>query len=186
MQVRPVILCYNYCMATKKTPKVGDIGLVRIGGLLGWWVALGQHLAGDSCRYTHTFIVLDDNTVLAAQPGGARIDPLNKQGKAVYLQLDLTDQQRADIVLEARVLEGLPYGWLNYLAIALARFNIRPGWLVKYIASNKSMICSQLSDEVYRRAGIQLFDDGRLPGYVTPGDIFYRLANVGDWTDLDQ
>lgn len=168
-----------------KQIKPGDIGLTRIGGVLGFFVSLGQHLAGDSSRYTHAYIVLDDKTVIAAQPSGARIDKLSDyDNKSVYLQRDLTDEQRATIVSEARALEGLPYSFLDYLAIALARFGIKPKWLRKYIANTGHMICSQLCDEIYRKAGIHLFNDGRLPQEVTPGDLFYVLAGEQDWIKL--
>jgi hypothetical protein len=39
------------------------------------------------------------------------------------------------------------------------------------------MICSQLVDEAYLRAGVHLFDDGRDPGDVTPGDLLYVIAH---------
>lgn len=169
-------------MTEIKQIKYGDIGLTTIGGVLGFFVSLGQHLAGDSCRFTHAYIVLDDETVIAAQPGGARIDKLSDyDNKSVYLQRDLTDDQRKLIVQHARSLEGLSYSFVDYLAIALARFGIKPQWLQKYIANTGHMICSQLCDEVYRRAGIHLFNDGRLAQEVTPGDLFYILAGEQDW-----
>lgn len=168
-----------------KTPKPGDIGLTKIEGLLGWFVSLGQHLAGDSSKFTHAYIVLDDETVIAAQPGGARMDKLSDyNNKSIYLQRDLTDEQRASIVAEARALEGLPYSFLDYLAIALARFGIKPQWLRNFIANKGHMICSQLCDEVYRRAGINLFNDGRLPQEVTPGDLLYVLVGEQDWIKI--
>lgn len=164
-----------------RTPKPGDIGLARIGGVLGFFVMLGQALAGDASRWTHTFIVLDDETVIAGQPGGARIDPLSMyKNNAIYVQMDLSDEKRREIVMTARAMEGIPYGWLNYLAIGLARLGIKPKWLRKFIASNKTMICSQLSDEVYRLCGIHMFTDGRLSGEVTPGDVAGWLLEK-DW-----
>lgn len=168
-----------------KTIKPGDIGLTRIGGVLGFFVSLGQHLAGDSSRYTHAYIVLDDETVMAAQPGGARIDKLSDyKNKAIYIQLDLTDEQRASIVAEARALEGLPYSFLDYLAIAITRLGIKPKWLKRYIANTGHMICSQLCDEVYRKVGIHLFNDDRLPQEVTPGDLLYVLAGEDNWIEI--
>lgn len=168
-----------------KTIKVGDIGLTTIGGVLGFFVSLGQHLAGDSSRYTHAFIVLDDETVLAAQPGGARVDKLSDyKNKSVYIQLDLTNEQREAIVVEARSLEGLPYSFLDYLALSLARLGFKPKWLKNYIANTGHMICSQLVDEVYRRVGLHLFNDNRLPQEVTPGDLLYVLAGEQDWIEV--
>jgi hypothetical protein len=34
------------------------------------------------------------------------------------------------------------------------------------------MICSQLVDYCYRQNGVELFHDGRWPGYVTPGCLY--------------
>lgn len=167
-----------------KQIKAGDIGLTSIGGLLGFFVMIGQALAQDASKYTHAFIVLDDNTVIAAQPGGARIDSIDLyKNKAIYLQMDLTDVERRDIVKEARKLEGLPYSFLDYLALALARFGIKPQWLIKYITDTGHMICSQMVDEVYRRCNIHLFKDGRLPQDVSPGDLLYVIAKEDDWIE---
>lgn len=167
-----------------KQPKPGDFGLVTIGGVLGFFVSLGQHLAGDSSKYTHAYIVLDDNKVLAAQPGGARVDLLSDYtNRAIYSSMDLTDEQRHAIVEQAKSLEGTPYSFLDYLALALARLGIKPKWLTKFIANKGHMICSQLVDEVYRRAGIKLFNDGRLPQEVTPGDLLYVLAGEQNWIE---
>lgn len=169
-----------------KEIKAGDIGLTTIGGFLGWWVSLGQHLTGDSSRYTHAYIVLDDNTVIAGQPGGARIDKLDiYKNKAIYIQKDLTDQQRKDVVKHARGLLGVGYSFLDYLALALQHWGFNPRWLRKYIKSTGHMICSQLVDEVYKRAGIQLFNDGRESQDVTPGDLLYVLAGEQDWITID-
>lgn len=169
-----------------KEIKAGSIGLTRISGITGFFVMLGQALSGDASRYTHCYVVLDDGTVMAGQPGGAHKDNLSLYAsQAAYLQMDLTDEQRQNIVTIAKSLEGTPYGWFNYLAIGLARFNIKPKWLLKYIASNKTMICSQFADVVYERAGIQLFNDGRLEGLVTPGDLANWIIDH-NWKDLEK
>lgn len=161
--------------------KAGDIGFSRIGGWLGFWIMIGQALAGDACKYTHVFIVLDDDTVIEAMPSGARI--ASRHGRDpedgfYYSRLPLTDAQRAAIVAEARKLVGTKYGFSDYLALALARFGIQPKWLRKYISGNQRMICSQLVDYVYCKVGIHLFSDGRLSQDVTPGDLFYGVAEV--------
>jgi uncharacterized protein YycO len=167
-----------------KQPKPGDFGLTKIGGILGFFVSLGQHLAGDSSKYTHAFIVLDNEYIIAAQPGGARLDKLiDYKNKAIYSNLDLTPQQRSAIVDHARGCEGIPYSYLDYLAIALARFGIKPKWLKKFIANKGHMICSQMVDEAYRKAGIHLFKDDRLPQEVTPGDLLYVLVREQDWIE---
>lgn len=56
--------------------KPGSFGLSRIGGLTGKLIAAGQAFSGDGSRWTHAFVVLDDETVVEAMPGGARIVPI--------------------------------------------------------------------------------------------------------------
>lgn len=165
----------------KYTPRPGDIGLTRIGGLTGVLVGLGQFIIRDASRYTHVFIVLDNNQIIEAMPGGAKIEPLDKYAgttkygspKAVYLDVKLTPDQRFAIVVNARQLEGVPYSFLDYVALSLERFGIKWKRLEDYVASTKHMICSQLADEAYRLAGVHLFEDGRPSQKVTPGDLTY-------------
>jgi cell wall-associated NlpC family hydrolase len=154
-------------------PMPGDIGLYHIPGLGGFAIGLGQRLLGDSSYYTHAFLVVDDTRTIAAQPGGARYDDLSYYPEALFStgRIPLTPEQRDSIVAEATKLLGTPYSWLDYLAIGMHRFGLRFGFVERRIMGDGHMICSQLVDEVYRRAGISLFTDGRLPQDVTPGDI---------------
>jgi uncharacterized protein YycO len=156
----------------------GDIFLVQITGRGGWLIRLGQALSGDWSRYTHTGIVLNDDTVISAQPGGAEIIPLSEilsQRPLAFSHYDLSDETRAKIVAKARSLEGTPYSFLDYLSLALVTFKVRPKWLIRYVANTGHMICSQLIDYVYFAGGVELFNDGRFFGDVTPGDV----AHVG-------
>lgn len=177
--------------------KPGSFGLARIGGLTGKLIAAGQAFSGDGSRFTHAFIVLDDGNVIEAEPGGARITPLQHyldMKEVVFCdtpvqmwlhELDFQDEEllfeleealREEIVDEARRLEGTPYGYLQYVALGLVALGFKPQWLTRFIADRGRLICSQLCDEVYRRVGIQLFDDGRLPQQVTPGDLAIRFG----------
>jgi cell wall-associated NlpC family hydrolase len=156
------------------SPLPGDFGLVSISGMGGFLVRIGQGLLGDGFGdFHHAFLVLDNGEILEAEPGGARIVPLsNYDGtNAVYSDWDLTVPQRADLVAAARPLVGTPYSWLDYLSLALVRFRIRPEWLKRYVADTGHLICSQLCDLVYLRAGLHMFQDGRDPMDVTPGDL---------------
>lgn len=168
-------------------PPPGSFGLSRIGGLLGKLIAAGQAFSGDGSRWTHAFVVLDRGEVIEAMPGGARIVPLADRlthPEVVFCDAPIqgwlaehSQSRYSEIVLrewvvrEARKLDRVGYGYLQYLALGLVALGFQPEWLRRYIASKNRMICSQLVDEVYRRAGIQLFDDGRLPQDVTPGDL---------------
>lgn len=169
---------------TGSSPLPGTIGLTRIRGVVGWLIAFGQLITGDASRYSHVFVVLDDGTAVEAMPGGARITPLSAyEGRQVAYgwMVPLTGEQRAAIVRAARSYVGVPYGFSDYLALALARLGIRPAWLRRYIAASGRMICSQLADQAYRDAGVVLFGDGRLPQDVTPGDLANLFIERADW-----
>lgn len=163
-------------------PRPGDFGLSVLTGPAGWWVNLGQALTGDSSRFTHAFVVLDDNTVMEAMPGGARIAPLSSYDNqsVVYSRFDLTDFQRENVVISARSLEGTPYSFLDYGSLAMLHFEVRPESVRKRVADSGHMICSQLVDETYLRSGLHLFDDGRYAGDVTPGDLSYVILEDAD------
>lgn len=162
------------------TPRPGDFGLTRTREPLGFILRLALALNGDASRWTHAFVVLEDGLCIEAAPLGARIVPLKKYaGRSVYStgRLDVTDEQRARIAVEAAALVGVPYSFLDYLALALVRYAGGSGWLGRYLQSREHQICSQLVDSAYLRAGVHLFDDGRLPQDVTPGDLA-RLIGV--------
>ena len=166
-------------------PKPGDFGLAQISGVLGFAIKVGQLLNGDTSRYTHAFIVLDRYTVMEAQPGGARVASINLyKNAAVFSGIPLSDEQRERVVAIARSLEFTPYGFWDYLALALTRLRIPSGWLRRRVADSGHMICSQLVDQVYTRAGIKLFTDGRLSQDVTPGDLANLLLER-DWIDYN-
>lgn len=165
-------------------PAPGTFGLTRIGGLLGVLISLGQWLIGDAARFSHAFVVLDDGTVMEAMPSGARpaplADVLARRPLAFSWAIPLTDAQRAAVVAQARALAGTRYGFSTYLHLALLRIGVRWRWLDRRIRASGSLICSQLVDEAYRRAGVQLFDDGRPAHEVTPGDLANALIER-DW-----
>lgn len=160
-------------------PRPGDFGLSTIGGLLGRFVSFCQLVVGDPSRYQHAFLVLDDHTVVEAQPGGARITPLehwlSHRGNRplAFSEASLTDPQRAELVAAGRALVGTPYSFLDYLSLALLARGRRPKWVVRRVKNSGHLICSQLVDQVYRQVGLQLFADGRDSGDVTPGDLAY-------------
>lgn len=156
----------------------GDIGLARIKGFVGLTIQLGQWFNGDGSRWTHAYIVGRADVIYQAEPGGAEAVPLDTYaGREVFVHPELTTEQRDRIVAAAKDMLGTPYSFLDYLSIALHRFRIRPRFVERYVQTTKHMICSQLVDEAYLRAGVHLFADGRLPQDVTPGDLA-RLFHV--------
>jgi cell wall-associated NlpC family hydrolase len=156
------------------TPRPGDFGLTRINGYAGGLIRVGQWLNGNGfSEFEHAFIVLPDGKIIEAEPGGARIADLSEYDTVptTFSHWNLTDVQRSDIGNRARQLEGIPYSALDYLALAAHRLHIPTPGLRGYIATSGHLICSQLVDECYARAGVHLFTDDRWPGYVTPGAL---------------
>ena len=186
----------------------GSFGLSVIGGKLGWWIDKGQaFVEQQDYKFTHAFLVLDDETVIEAQPGGARITPLSvytsrPEGTVIFTDepvqreldayytrkrgwnagADLHEFEarlREKLVDFGRSLNGTPYNYIDYLAIALDRFGFRPRLIRKRMQRHDRLICSQLVDYVYTMAGIHLFDDGRDPFDVTPGDLEGWIRTYG-------
>jgi uncharacterized protein YycO len=157
----------------------GDYGLTRIGGPLGFWVGLGLFLYGDASRYTHAFVVISPEYAIEARPGGAayRLISTYDSKHTAYSHYPLTDEQRDKIADAARSLVGRGYNWWDYFALILLRWGIRPKWVTKLVADKGRLICSQLVDEAYRKAGVHLFNDGRYSQDVTPGALTY-VGNV--------
>ncbi|MFE0326307.1 hypothetical protein ACFW08_05760 [Streptomyces sp. NPDC058960] len=170
------------------TPMLGDFALTKIRGLAGAFVNAGQHLVGDGSPVQHAFVYVGDGQVVQAMPGGAELIPLEEASEPVLWssgRIPLTAADRVRICGAARGLVGTPYSFLDYASIALAYYRIRPAWVRDFVADSGHLICSQLVDEAYLRAGVHLFDDGRIPGDVTPGDL-WRLLNVQRVTSTDR
>lgn len=159
-------------------PQPGDFALTKIKGLTGKAVAAGQFLIGDAAPVQHAYIYVGGGYVVQAMPGGAERILLDDAAVPIVWStgtVALTDAQRMTMVCGALSLVGTPYSYLDYVSLGLAHFRVRPAWVRDAVASSGHMICSQLVDEVYRRAGVHLFTDGRLPGDVTPGDLYKVL-----------
>lgn len=152
----------------------GSFGLTRMGGIGGWFAWLGQRISGDGSRWTHAFFVLDNDQIIEGRPGGARIKGIEEYASRTEVLFcdPVGNEPRARLVATARGLEGAKYNWLTYPALGMLALGIRWEWLRRFARRPESgMICSQLVDYVYMTNGIHLFDDGREPMDVTPGDL---------------
>lgn len=163
-------------MTTPVTPRPGDFGLVRMRGVVGWLIRIGQWLYNGVFKdYEHAFVYVGDGMIVEAMPGGALLSPLSKYDGLPIIwstgRISLTDQQRIDIVAAAKGYIGILYSFLDYLAMAAHRLHLPIPGLKRYIASTKHMLCSQLVDQCFVDGGVQLFDDGRWPGYVAPSSL---------------
>lgn len=159
--------------------KVGDFGLVKIKGPVGAFVRLGQWFVGDFSPWTHAFVYVGHNQVVEAMPQGALLTPLSdyKDREILWSHIPLTHNQRRAISFHARKLVGTPYSFFDYFSLFAERIGWDTDTFREYVADSGHMICSQLVDEVYKRAGVHLFNDGRLPQDVTPGDLEIMLRS---------
>jgi hypothetical protein len=162
-------------------PLPGDFAVIRIAGDVGRLIRVGQWLNGDGyANYEHAFIHVGGGQLVEAQPGGARLAELTEyaSGRPLWStgRIALTGAQREALVAAAHRCIGVPYSFLDYGSLALARVRLRLPVVKRYVADTHHMICSQLVDQCYQDAGVHLFQDGRIPGDVTPGDL-HRLIS---------
>lgn len=166
------------------TPQPGDFFLAPIPGEVGAGIRFGQWLNGEGfIKYQHAGILLDtDGTTIEAMPGGAILGNVYRwtddQVRWSTDLVDMTDLQRRNIVAMGMKLEGIPYSFLDYAAIAAHRFHIPAPHLKKFIGDSGHMICSQLVDWVFAQCDVHLFRDERWFGYVTPGSLDMLLDSI--------
>lgn len=161
-------------------PLSGDFGLTKIRGLAGAFVSFGQWFVGDFAPVQHALVYVGDGWVVQAMPSGAELIRLNQASPVVKWSTGLVPLgagEREVICREAVQLVGTPYSFLDYVSIALERFGIRPKFVRDMVASSERLICSQLVELVYERAGVDLFP-GSWPGDCTPGDLYHLLKDL--------
>lgn len=178
----------------------GDIGFGPITGLTGLFVGFGQVILGDESRFRHVFVVTKAGQfgpnrlpvaapeVVEAMPSGARVASAADRwnDRYVYIRLEEYPQEvREQIAYHALQMVGTPYGFSDYLALALKRLDIEADLLDRWVSRVDEhgypvrAICSQLADAACTRAGVSVFDDDRLPQDVIPGALFRQLLRIG-------
>lgn len=162
-------------------PQIGDFGLVSIEGGVGKLIRLGQFLNGDGFyNYEHVFIYVGDGKIIEAMPGGALLSDLSEyDGRPIMWSTDLVtvpEWKRTDLANDAMKLQGTPYSFLDYFAIALYRLHIKHPGIAKRVESSKHLICSQLVAQLYDDNEIPLT---KYPPYlVTPGKLTNYLLQL--------
>lgn len=163
----------------------GDIALFRPHNLVGRTIGVVT-----AARYCHVrLIVTPDGDTVEADFGGAvrgHVEPGD-----VIVTAPLTPVQRARIPAVAAAMVGIPYGFVDILALGLAQAGVRLPSLARRIARPDRLFCSQLVDLAWQGAGFHAFTPETDPGYrrtgrerlpqdVSPGDIA-DLAFVNSW-----
>lgn len=153
-------------------PGLGDIGCTTIDGEVGRLIRIGQFLLGSGYRNVeHSFVFVGDGQIVEAEPGGARLAPLDEYDSRLIVWLRCPDEHRQAVADAAKSLIGTPYSAADYFALALHRFHIPAPGLRRYIQSSGHLICSALADRAAEMGGWRIFRDGRWDGYVVPADL---------------
>jgi hypothetical protein len=160
----------------------GEIGLVHSKGRSPYVIRLvtGSH-------WSHVIVAINQAQCVSAEPGGAVVRPISEYPDAVWSHLDLTNQQRQIIaywaLMQAQARTG--YSWPAYYAAGAAALLKRfaPAWLDRIVGRTDKLICSQLADLALQAAGVNLFQDDRPRGAVTPAS-FGRYFHARGWADL--
>lgn len=163
-------------------PQLGQIGLQTEAG--SWQQKAIEWVTRSSVH--HVVICISDTECIGAEPGGARIRPLNHRSDFVWSKFDLTPEQAQASADWARAREGRPYSFINGFFIGVyCMFGVEfPRFITKRFSTDKSYQCAQLGDGALTQgAGIEVFDDGRLPGAVHPGSLEMLYKAYGWWVD---
>jgi hypothetical protein len=172
-------------------PLPGTIFLSPVHGPAGALIHVGQAIALRPCRYGHAGIAGPDGTIIQAMPHGAERVSLDTLAPGTVF-LDrmaavLSDAQRIRVWRAAESYVEPPppvgYGWWDYASLALLHAHLRLPFVKRWVASQRTAICSQLADGAYQRAGLQLFDDHRAPGDVMPVSLWdwYERTDMDEW-----
>ncbi len=153
-------------------PDLGEFGVVRTNG----WAGLGIRIITRS-TVNHAFVYVGDGLIVEAQPAGARLAPASLYPGALWSGPGLTAGLGEAIAAAARALVGTPYSWVDCAAIGLTD---TLGWHVpeavrRRLNRRDRLMCSQLVDTAYALGGVHLYDDGRIAGDVSPGDLLLLI-----------
>lgn len=170
----------------------GDILFGPISGGVGVLVGLGQLMLGDvsrkDWRVRHVGVIVQVSAgavrLVQAMPSGAEEIDLGQERWTedyVYVRPRYDshgfDRVRMGdaVAMAARDYVNTPYSFLDYAALAGLHFGIKNGLVRRRVTRSKHMICSQLADQAMTDAGHHVFEDGRLPQDVTPGELYTAM-----------
>lgn len=182
-------------------PPLACIGVTRtygafydraFGALIRWATATKDAYSGGwvDAPVNHAVLYVGPQAgfgkpqLIEARPHGAGFADWDAYGESMIWLPQLISGDPHRIAATALSFLGVGYGWLDLVAIAFAQQRFRQlvkdrpldaqPWWVRRVESMHTLICSQLCDAAYQLSGVQLFDDARIPGLVSPADLYSR------------
>lgn len=127
--------------------------------------------------------------LVQAMPGGVEeIDLTYEKWNPDYIYIrprygtrswGMNARDQADVVAKAaRSFVGTPYDFLTYGAIPAYRRGIRTERIKRIISDTDTMMCSRTVDAALAAASWHLFNDKRLPGDVTPSELYRQVRSM--------
>jgi hypothetical protein len=159
----------------------GQIGLLRNGTT---FITRGIEWATYSHAH-HVIVAISETQCVSAEPGGVRIRDISEYGHVDWSHFDLTEDERFRICINAVRSLKLPYNYAIYPFLLCARITgvLVPDWIAGWLSKRRNVDCSQLVDDVYNKAGIDLFTAANV--LTTPGD-FDRYFTRQGWLNQDK
>lgn len=154
----------------------GQIGLRRFGTAP---IPRAIEWATDSHTH-HVVVAVSETMCISAEPGGVRYRAISDYPHLDWSRFDLTRDRKQAIINAAHDYLGRPYNYAIYPPLLFQKLTGHKvdGWVAEWLSQRPNENCSQLSDDIYTRAGFHLFPD--IAELVTPGD-FERLFEAKGW-----
>lgn len=158
-------------------PLPGEIGVVAThhGNIVDKFASWAIRWGTDS-TVNHAFLYAGDGQIIEAVRE-VRLSPWDSYPGTIWSgSMGFGPDKLAAVAAGAQRYLGESYNVLDIVAIALAQARLGhlvdgDEWWVRRLSDPAHLICSQLCDQAYLDQGIHLFNDGRLPGLVSPGDL---------------
>lgn len=164
----------------------GTLFVLRSGGFVGFAIR-----ALTRSRVNHAGVCVGEGGTVEAEAAGAIRRTEHSTGVGVTYGdafLHRIEEQapgRGQRIADAAVsLLGRSYNFIDLVVLAWVSLRhdptdpvTAPNRFERRVMDDSRLICSQLVDLACLAAGVHLFDDGRLPGQVTPGDLLEVLTN---------
>lgn len=179
--------------ANKPEPGEGEVGLVR---QTGFWPACIRWATGS--HVDHMVVYIGGRMVVSASPKGAKVVPIDDYPNVIWSAFTVGEPDRFAYHARRATLHwafdhiGTPYNFVDDVVLAtvwiigkLTRVSVPthivPRAIARRLSDPRRLQCAQLCDLALQAGGVHVFQDGRLPGDVVPGDFERYFRERGWW-----